>query len=106
MHEAFFYLGCEYSWFSKSEETHWHTLVIISYEASSNSKEKIEEKQDSFDHITDHKPDDLEAEVKLAEAPQTSEDGEGFQHDLVHGKFLGHYFLWRTDAWLRSWIRA
>jgi len=54
------------------------TLVITSCEASLNSIGKIEEEQASSDHVTIRKVDDLENENRLAEAPQNSDNGEGF----------------------------
>jgi len=51
-------------------------LVITNYDASSNSKDKIEEEdQVSSNHIMIREADDMEAEVELVEAPTTLEDG-------------------------------
>ena len=48
------------------------TLVINSYEASSNSKGKIkEEEQASSNHVTVEEAENLKAEVKLVEALET-----------------------------------
>ena len=55
------------------------TLVITSYETSSNSKEQIKEDGKASSHpITIWVANDLEVEVKLAEVPETSENTESF----------------------------
>jgi len=48
--------------------------------------------QASYHPVTIQEADDLEDETKLVEAPETSENGEGFQHGPTNGKFLKHYF--------------
>jgi len=69
------------------------TLVIISYEASSNSKGKIkEDEQASSDYITIREVNDLKAEGESIEALETSEDGAGLKHGQANGMFLEHYF--------------
>jgi len=57
-----------------------HTLVIISCEASSNLKGKVEdEEQVSSNYITVWGTDDLEAEIQPAEVLKTLEDGGKLQ---------------------------
>jgi len=76
------------------------TLVINSYVASSNSKGKIKKEWASFDR---HSSRGWCLEAKVLE---TSKDVGGFKHYPTNGKFLEHYFPWRTHAWLCSRIRA
>jgi len=52
------------------------TLVIIGYKTSSISKESAkEEEQVPYNHVTFQEIDDLEANIKLFQAPKTLEDG-------------------------------
>jgi len=61
-------------------------LVTNSFEACSNSNE-----QASSHPIIVYEADDLEANTGLVEAPENSENVEGFQHGPAHGKFLKRY---------------
>ena len=57
-----------------------HTLVITSYEVSSNSKGKVEdEEQISSNHVTFQEINDLEAKVKPTAITKTLEDGGKLQ---------------------------
>jgi len=70
------------------------TLVITSWEASSNSREKIKRDGQASSHpISLSKVDDLEAKTRLAEAPETSKNAKDFQHGQANRKFLKCYFL-------------
>jgi len=69
-----------------------HTLVVTNNVASSNSKEQIKgDGQASSHRITVQEGDYLENEIESAQALETSENGEGFQHGPTDDKFLKHY---------------
>ena len=55
------------------------TLVIISYEASSNSKVQIKEDEQPSSHpIIDCEADNLEADIGPIEVPETSKNEKAF----------------------------
>jgi len=69
------------------------TLVIINCEAGLNSKEKIKgDGQASFHPIIVQEANYLEGNNESAEAPETSKNADGFQHDPANGKSLKHHF--------------
>jgi len=68
-----FYVGCKTDGSLKGKR---RTLIITNYDASTNSKDEIKGKDQVFsNHITIQEADDLEIELKLAEAPKTLKDG-------------------------------
>jgi len=92
-HQIRFYLGCKDRWNSQNQETH---LSNHSYEASSQSWQKIKGNGQASSHsIIVRGADDFEDKTKSAEALETSENGEGFQHGPVNDRILKHYFRWR-----------
>jgi len=53
-----------------------HTLLFTIYGTNSSLKERDkEEEQVSFNHVTVHEVDDLEADIDLTKALKTFEDG-------------------------------
>jgi len=74
-----------------------HTLVITSYQTSSNSKGKIKDEEQPSSHpITIREADDLKDDTKSAEMPNTSGNVEEFQYGSVGGKFLKRHFPQKT----------
>ena len=70
-----------------------HTLVITNCEASSNSKGKIKgDRQTSYHLTTVQEANDLEDDIELAEAPETSENVEDFQHGSANRQSLKRLF--------------
>ena len=66
-----------------------HTLVITSYEASLNSKEKINEDGQASSHlVTVREADDLKTETGSVKALEASENAKDFQNGPSNGKFL------------------
>jgi len=66
------------------------TLVITSYETSSNAKDKIKDKEQvSSNHVTIWEAEDLVVEVEPAKAPKTLEDGGQATVDELKGLNLG-----------------
>jgi len=71
------------------------TLVITSYETSSDSKGKIkDEEQASFSSylITVQEPDDLKAKTGSTKAPETLQNIGYFEHGPVNCTFLKRRF--------------
>jgi len=65
------------------------TLVITSYETTSNSKGKIKDEEQPSSHpVTIRGADDLKAEIGLIEVLQTPGNVGDFQHGPTNGKFL------------------
>jgi len=59
-----------------SQNVKRHAVVITSYRTNSSSKEKVKhEEQVSYNHVTVQETEDSGADIKLAEAPDTLEDG-------------------------------
>jgi len=69
------------------------TLVITSYETSSNSKAKIKDEEQASSHpIAVREADDLKVKTGSTEAPETLKNVGCFQHGPTTGKFLKHRF--------------
>jgi len=69
------------------------TLVITSYETSSNSKGKIKDEEQASSHpIAVREADDLKVKTGSTEAPETLKNVGCFQHGPTTGKFLKHRF--------------
>jgi len=69
------------------------TLVITSYETSSNSKDKIKDEEQPSSHpATVQEANDLKAETESTKALEIPENVGDFQHGLASGKFLNRHF--------------
>ena len=75
------------------------TWLVTNYQASLDSKGKIKkEERASSDHNTIWEADNLDVEVQQVEAPETSGDGEGFQHGPAYVDFLECCFHWKKEC--------